>query len=191
MGDKTKPVVLFVSLFCRADSASHMSYDNPPPYPGPGPTAPYPPYAQQPGAPPGPYPGYPPGPYQPGQPGYQGYPQYGWQNAPPPPPGPVYGDGPKNTGMAEQLQHCAMSTSVCFTGVHADLEGTCSPAPGPDGLGEGGDLFDMGILFAASFCVLFCCSVSHSCLWLLENTAEHPYHRFFRGILMLRLLHRL
>lgn len=79
-----------------------MSYDNPPPYPGP--TAPYPPYAQQPGAPPGPYPGYPPGPYQPGQPGYQGYPQYGWQNAPPPPPGPVYGDGPKNTGMAEHLQ---------------------------------------------------------------------------------------
>ncbi|RMB96871.1 hypothetical protein DUI87_26940 [Hirundo rustica rustica] len=84
------------------DSASHMSYDNPPPYPGPGPTAPYPPYAQQPGAPPGPYPGYPPGPYQPGQPGYQGYPQYGWQNAPPPPPGPVYGDGPKNTGRVSE-----------------------------------------------------------------------------------------
>ncbi|KAJ7419987.1 cysteine-rich and transmembrane domain-containing protein 1 isoform X1 [Willisornis vidua] len=80
----------------RTDSASHMNYDNPPPYPGPGPTAPYPPYAQQPGGPPGPYPGYPPGPYQPGQPGYQGYPQYGWQNAPPPP-GPVYADGPKNT----------------------------------------------------------------------------------------------
>ncbi|XP_075366309.1 cysteine-rich and transmembrane domain-containing protein 1 isoform X2 [Mycteria americana] len=83
----------------RTDSASHMNYENPPPYPGPGPTAPYPPYAQQPGGPPGPYPGYPPGPagpYQPGQPGYQGYPQYGWQNAPPPP-GPVYADGPKNT----------------------------------------------------------------------------------------------
>lgn len=92
---------LLFSFFCRTDSASHMNYENPPPYPGPGPTAPYPPYAQQPGGPPGPYPGYPPGPtgpYQPGQPGYQGYPQYGWQNAPPPP-GPVYADGPKNTGM--------------------------------------------------------------------------------------------
>lgn len=89
--------------FCRTDSASHMNYENPPPYPGPGPTAPYPPYAQQPGGAPGPYPGYPPGPAgpyppPPGQPGYQGYPQYGWQNAPPPP-GPVYADGPKNTGM--------------------------------------------------------------------------------------------
>ncbi|POI30061.1 hypothetical protein CIB84_006189, partial [Bambusicola thoracicus] len=83
----------------ETDSASQMNYENPPPYPGPGPTAPYPPYAPQPGGPPGPYPGYPPGPtgpYPPGQPGYQGYPQYGWQNAPPPP-GPVYADGPKNT----------------------------------------------------------------------------------------------
>lgn len=111
-----------------------MSYDNPPPYPGPGPTAPYPPYAQQPGGPPGPYPGYPPGPtgpYQPGQPGYQGYPQYGWQNAPPPP-GPVYADGPKNTGMAEQPRR-DIGAPVCLTRVHADLEVICSPAPGPKG----------------------------------------------------------
>lgn len=75
-----------------------MNYENPPPYPGPGPTAPYPPYTQQPSGP-GPYPAYQPGPagpYPAGQPGYNGYPPYGWQNAPPP--GPVYADGPKNTG---------------------------------------------------------------------------------------------
>ncbi|XP_075457731.1 cysteine-rich and transmembrane domain-containing protein 1 isoform X2 [Ascaphus truei] len=83
-----------------------MNYENPPPYAGPGPSAPYPPYAQQPGGPgPNPYPGYPPGPagYQPGppgppgQPGYQGYPQYGWQNNQPP--APMYMDAPKNTGF--------------------------------------------------------------------------------------------
>ncbi|XP_053935413.1 cysteine-rich and transmembrane domain-containing protein 1 isoform X1 [Cuculus canorus] len=102
----------------RTDSASHMNYDNPPPYPGPGPTAPYPPYAQQPGAPPGPYPGYPPGPAgpcQPGQPGYQGYPQYGWQNAPPPP-GPVYADGPKNTVyVVEERRRDDTGESACLT----------------------------------------------------------------------------
>lgn len=59
-----------------------MNQGNPPPYPGPGPTAPYPPYPPQPMGPGpmgGPYPppqGYP----------YQGYPQYGWQGGPQEPP---------------------------------------------------------------------------------------------------------
>ncbi|XP_047412049.1 cysteine-rich and transmembrane domain-containing protein 1 [Sciurus carolinensis] len=57
-----------------------MNRENPPPYPGPGPTAPYPPYPQQPMGPmAGPYPppqGYP----------YPGYPQYGWQGGPQEPP---------------------------------------------------------------------------------------------------------
>ncbi|TRZ11465.1 hypothetical protein HGM15179_015649 [Zosterops borbonicus] len=109
-------VQLLPSSLARTGSPSHMSYENPPPYPGPGPTAPYPPYAQQPGAPPGPYPGYPPGPYQPGQPGYQGYPQYGWQNAPPPPPGPVYADGPKNTVyVVEERRRDDTGESACLT----------------------------------------------------------------------------
>ncbi|XP_034634855.1 cysteine-rich and transmembrane domain-containing protein 1 [Trachemys scripta elegans] len=104
----------------RKNFASHMNYENPPPYPGPGPTAPYPPYTQQPGGPPGPnpYPGYPPGPagpYQPGQPGYQGYPQYGWQNAPPPP-GPMYADGPKNTVyVVEEQRRDNTGESACLT----------------------------------------------------------------------------
>ncbi|XP_035194815.1 cysteine-rich and transmembrane domain-containing protein 1 isoform X1 [Oxyura jamaicensis] len=102
----------------RTDSASKMNYENPPPYSGPGPTAPYPPYVQQPGCPPGPYPGYPPGPtgpYQPGQPGYQGYPQYGWQNAPPPP-GPVYTEGPKNTVyVVEERRRDDSGESACLT----------------------------------------------------------------------------
>ncbi|XP_032106298.1 cysteine-rich and transmembrane domain-containing protein 1 isoform X2 [Sapajus apella] len=61
---------------------SPMNPENPPPYPGPGPTAPYPPYPPQPMGPGpmgGPYPppqGYP----------YQGYPQYGWQGGPQEPP---------------------------------------------------------------------------------------------------------
>ncbi|CAI9533892.1 unnamed protein product [Staurois parvus] len=79
-----------------------MNYENPPPYSGVNPTAPYPPYGQPQGGPgPTQYPGYPPGPvgYQPGQPGYQGYPQYGWQGGQPP--APVYMDAPKNTGMNE------------------------------------------------------------------------------------------
>ncbi|XP_048816935.1 cysteine-rich and transmembrane domain-containing protein 1 [Lagopus muta] len=102
----------------RTDSASQMNYENPPPYSGPGPSAPYPPYAPQPGGPPGPYPGYPPGPvgpYPPGQPGYQGYPQYGWQNAPPPP-GPVYADGPKNTVyVVEERRRDDSGESACLT----------------------------------------------------------------------------
>ncbi|XP_039342561.1 cysteine-rich and transmembrane domain-containing protein 1 [Mauremys reevesii] len=108
------------AAFLWKNFASHMNYENPPPYPGPGPTAPYPPYTQQPGGPPGPnpYPGYPPGPagpYQPGQPGYQGYPQYGWQNAPPPP-GPVYADGPKNTVyVVEEQRRDNTGESACLT----------------------------------------------------------------------------
>ncbi|XP_014376341.1 cysteine-rich and transmembrane domain-containing protein 1 [Alligator sinensis] len=108
------------SVSCRKDFASHMNYENPPPYSGPGPNAPYPPYTQQPGGPPGPnpYPGYPPGPtgpYPPGQPGYQGYPQYGWQNAPPPP-GPVYADGPKNTVyVVEERRRDDTGESTCLT----------------------------------------------------------------------------
>lgn len=60
--------------------SSLMNPDHPPPYPGPGPTAPYPPYPPQPMGPmAGPYPppqGYP----------YPGYPQYGWQGGPQEPP---------------------------------------------------------------------------------------------------------
>lgn len=65
-----------------------MNQGNPPPYPGPGPTAPYPPYPSQPMGP-GVYPPGPPGgPYPPPQGGYpyQGYPQYGWQGGPQEPP---------------------------------------------------------------------------------------------------------
>nr|XP_011738404.1 LOW QUALITY PROTEIN: cysteine-rich and transmembrane domain-containing protein 1 [Macaca nemestrina] len=61
-----------------------MNQENTPPYPGPGPSAPYPPYPQKqmgPGLWRGPYP-----PFQ----GYpsriQGYPQYGWQGRPQEPP---------------------------------------------------------------------------------------------------------
>uniref|UniRef100_A0A8P0PN18 Cysteine rich transmembrane module containing 1 n=1 Tax=Canis lupus familiaris TaxID=9615 RepID=A0A8P0PN18_CANLF len=64
-----------------------MNPGNPPPYPGPGPTAPYPPYPPQPMGP-GAYPPGPMGgPYPPpqGYP-YQGYPQYGWQGGPQEPP---------------------------------------------------------------------------------------------------------
>ncbi|KAL6083421.1 hypothetical protein STEG23_013169 [Scotinomys teguina] len=63
-----------------------MNPENPPPYPGPGPTAPYPPYPPQPMGPMGAPPpqGYPYPPPQ-GYP-YQGYPQYGWQGGPQEPP---------------------------------------------------------------------------------------------------------
>ncbi|XP_076994075.1 cysteine-rich and transmembrane domain-containing protein 1 [Tamandua tetradactyla] len=64
-----------------------MNPGNPPPYSGPGPTAPYPPYPQPPMGP-GSYPPGPTGgPYPPpqGYP-YQGYPQYGWQGGPQEPP---------------------------------------------------------------------------------------------------------
>lgn len=98
--------------------------ENPPPYPGNGPTAPgypaqgpppqgYPGYPQQGYSvnmeQPNPaYPNYPPGPMGPGGPypgpgqppyGYAGQPQFGWQGGPPP--GPMYGEAPKNTG-----KHC-------------------------------------------------------------------------------------
>ncbi|XP_041065885.1 LOW QUALITY PROTEIN: cysteine-rich and transmembrane domain-containing protein 1-like [Carcharodon carcharias] len=57
---------------------------NPPSYPEPGPTGPYPAYPQHHGTGPNAaYPGYPPPPG--GQPVHQGYPQYGWQNVPPQP----------------------------------------------------------------------------------------------------------
>ncbi|KAK1161033.1 cysteine-rich and transmembrane domain-containing protein 1-like [Acipenser oxyrinchus oxyrinchus] len=115
-----------------------MNYENPPPYSGPGPSAPgYPPYTQQPNpaypgpnpAYPGPgvnqaYPNYPPGsgaptrvpilarrPYAgPGQPGYPGYPQYA------PPPGQVYGDAPKNTVyVVEERRRDDSGDSTCLT----------------------------------------------------------------------------
>lgn len=99
-----------------------MNYENPPPYSGVNPTAPYPPYGQPQGGPgPTQYPGYPPGQpgyplgqpgypqgqpgYPPGQPGYQGNPQYGWQGGQPP--APVYMDAPKNTGMKVMEEFCA------------------------------------------------------------------------------------
>nr|XP_033709146.1 cysteine-rich and transmembrane domain-containing protein 1 isoform X3 [Tursiops truncatus] len=68
-------------------SRSLMNQGNPPPYPGPGPTAPYPPYPQQPMGPEGYPPGPMGGPYPPpqGYP-YQGYPQYGWPGGPQEPP---------------------------------------------------------------------------------------------------------
>ncbi|EPY89864.1 hypothetical protein CB1_000072022 [Camelus ferus] len=64
-----------------------MNQGNPPPYPGPGPSAPYPPYPQQPMGPAAYPPGPVGGPYPPPQ-GYpnQGYPQYGWQGGPQEPP---------------------------------------------------------------------------------------------------------
>ncbi|XP_032332769.1 cysteine-rich and transmembrane domain-containing protein 1 isoform X1 [Camelus ferus] len=72
---------------------SLMNQGNPPPYPGPGPSAPYPPYPQQPMGPAAYPPGPVGGPYPPPQ-GYpnQGYPQYGWQGGPQEP--------PKTTGSA-------------------------------------------------------------------------------------------
>lgn len=164
--------------FCRTESASHMNYENPPPYPGPGPTAPYPPYAQQPGGPPGPYPGYPPGPtgpYQPGQPGYQGYPQYGWQN-PPPPPGPVYADGPKNTGNASAAALCCDHDPSWLANarVHVDLEVILSPVSGPSGVGGGWRLVpssnSIRSLFSHFIFAVVCLTVPQ----LLEDTAEHP-----------------
>lgn len=75
-----------------------MNPENPPPYPGPGPTAPYPPYPPQPMGPMGAPPpqGYPYPPPQ-GYP-YQGYPQYGWQGGPQEP--------PKTTGRCLNMRMC-------------------------------------------------------------------------------------
>lgn len=113
-----------------------MNFEQPPPYPGSGPSAPgypgqgpppqgYPPHGYPPqGYPvnmdqPNPaYPNYPAGPMGPegpypgpGQPPFQGYPgqpQYAWQGGPPP--GPMYGEAPKNTG-----EWCA-KTSIVYIG---------------------------------------------------------------------------
>lgn len=76
-------IICLLGTFCR----SLMNPGNPPPYPGPGPTAPYPPYPPQPMGPEGYPPGPMGGPYPPpqGYP-YQGYPQYGWQGGPQEPP---------------------------------------------------------------------------------------------------------
>ncbi|XP_033036910.1 cysteine-rich and transmembrane domain-containing protein 1 isoform X1 [Trachypithecus francoisi] len=83
---------------------SPMNQGNPPPYPGPGPTAPYPPYPPQPMGPGpmgGPYPppqGYP----------YQGYPQYGWQGGPQEP--------PKTTVyVVEDQRRDELGPSTCLT----------------------------------------------------------------------------
>ncbi|XP_010612117.1 cysteine-rich and transmembrane domain-containing protein 1 isoform X2 [Fukomys damarensis] len=74
------PLTLYNSLHPLDPLKSMMNPENPPPYPGPGPTAPYPPYPQPAMGPTG-------GPYPPpqGYP-YQGYPQYGWQGGPQEPP---------------------------------------------------------------------------------------------------------
>ncbi|XP_068129119.1 cysteine-rich and transmembrane domain-containing protein 1 [Hyperolius riggenbachi] len=95
-----------------------MNYENPPPYSGMNPGAPYPPYGQPQGPPPAAYPGYPPGPggyppaqpYPAAQPPYQGYPQYGQQ-----PPGPVYVEAPKNTVYVVEERRDNSGESACLT----------------------------------------------------------------------------
>ncbi|KAM6924228.1 cysteine-rich and transmembrane domain-containing protein 1 [Xenentodon cancila] len=119
-----------------------MNFEQPPPYPGNGPSAPgYP--AQGPPPPQGypaqgypqqgypvnmeqpnpSYPNYPAGPMAhggpypgPGQPPYQGYPgqpQYGWQGGPPP--GPVYGEAPKNTVYVVEDRRRDDTGDTCLT----------------------------------------------------------------------------
>ncbi|XP_006172966.2 cysteine-rich and transmembrane domain-containing protein 1 isoform X1 [Camelus dromedarius] len=88
---------------------SLMNQGNPPPYPGPGPSAPYPPYPQQPMGPAAYPPGPVGGPYPPPQ-GYpnQGYPQYGWQGGPQEP--------PKTTVyVVEDQRRDDLGTSTCLT----------------------------------------------------------------------------
>ncbi|XP_024139847.1 cysteine-rich and transmembrane domain-containing protein 1 isoform X2 [Oryzias melastigma] len=115
-----------------------MNFEQPPPYPGGGPTAPgypaqgpppqgyppqgYPPqgYPSYPAAqmgPGGPYPGpgqppYP-GPGQPPMQGYPGQPQFGWQGGPPP--GPVYGEAPKNTVYVVEDRRRDDTGDTCLT----------------------------------------------------------------------------
>ncbi|XP_037596826.1 cysteine-rich and transmembrane domain-containing protein 1-like [Cebus imitator] len=79
-----------------------MNQENPPPYPGPGPSAPYPPYPQKNNGPStygGALPqGYP----------YQGYPQYSWQGRPREP--------PKTTVyVIEDLRRDELELSTCVT----------------------------------------------------------------------------
>uniref|UniRef100_A0ABK0LGP8 Cysteine-rich and transmembrane domain-containing protein 1 n=1 Tax=Rattus norvegicus TaxID=10116 RepID=A0ABK0LGP8_RAT len=103
-------------FLCRVSPGSRciarflMNPENPPPYPGPGPTAPYPPYPQQPMGPMGAPPpqGYPYPPPQ-GYP-YQGYPQYGWQGGPQEPPKTTdVGGPPRRNGKRKCLQKICMS----------------------------------------------------------------------------------
>ncbi|KAJ8348371.1 hypothetical protein SKAU_G00269600 [Synaphobranchus kaupii] len=121
-----------------------MNSEQPPPYPGPGPSAPgypaqgypaqgysapgyptqgyqpqgYPTFTEQPNTA---FPNFHPGavdPYAP-QPGYQGYaapphPQHGWQNAPPM--GPVYGEPPKNpVYMVQDGRRGGSGDNACLT----------------------------------------------------------------------------
>nr|AFK11008.1 UPF0467 protein C5orf32-like protein [Callorhinchus milii] len=109
--------------------------DNPPPYPGPGPSG-YPPYPQQQYVP-GPYPGYPPThgaqPAYPGyppshgaQPVYPGHPQYGWGNEQQP--GAMYTNMPKstpNTVYVVQDQRRNDDSSACLTACWTALRCCC------------------------------------------------------------------
>lgn len=91
--------IIFIICLIGTLFRSSMNQGNPPPYPGPGPTAPYPPYPQPPMGPEAYPPGPMGGPYPPpqGYP-YQGYPQYGWQGGPPEP--------PKTTGTVSRVCVC-------------------------------------------------------------------------------------
>ncbi|XP_007554884.1 cysteine-rich and transmembrane domain-containing protein 1 [Poecilia formosa] len=118
-----------------------MNFEQPPPYPGSGPSAPgypgqgpppqgYPPQGYPPqGYPvnmdqPNPaYPNYPAGPGGPGGPypgpgqppfqGYPGQPQYAWQGGPPP--GPMYGEAPKNTVYVVEDRRRDDTADTCLT----------------------------------------------------------------------------
>ncbi|KAJ1059711.1 hypothetical protein K5549_004149 [Capra hircus] len=101
-----------------------MNQGNPPPYPGPGPTAPYPPYPSQPMGP-GFYPPGPPGgPYPPPQGGYpyQGYPQYGWQGGPQEP--------PKTTGTVMSMGLLAELSAGLWSFLRRHLEKHCATCLG-------------------------------------------------------------
>lgn len=97
--------ITFIVCLLGVLSRSLMNQGNPPPYPGPGPTAPYPPYPQQPMGPEGYPPGPMGGPYPPpqGYP-YQGYPQYGWPGGPQEP--------PKSTGTVMWMGHVYSWSSI-------------------------------------------------------------------------------
>uniref|UniRef100_A0A8P4KQ45 Cysteine-rich and transmembrane domain-containing protein 1 n=1 Tax=Dicentrarchus labrax TaxID=13489 RepID=A0A8P4KQ45_DICLA len=104
-----------------------MNFEQPPPYPGNGPTAPgYPGQGPPPhgypgqGPPPQGYPpqGFPPQGYpvnmeQPPYQGYAGQPQFGWQGGPPP--GPMYGEAPKNTVYVVEDRRRDDTGDTCLT----------------------------------------------------------------------------